>query len=69
MNHPIWNTEDNVLPESVRINTGMNIRDVEYACVNGESLRVYNEGGHCYVEVNLTDLVEWMKQNRPDLLK
>ena len=29
----------------------------------------YNESGYNFTRVDVVDLIEWVKQNRPDLLK
>lgn len=32
-------------------------------------LRAYNEGGHNCVEIDLIDIVLWIKENRPELIE
>lgn len=55
--------------------------DVEIVPVNAYSVRnnpelmgrpvilAVNEGGHNSVEVDLLDVIAWVKENQPDLLK
>ena len=32
-------------------------------------VRAYNEGGHNCTEVDILDLVDWLRKNKPDLLQ
>ena len=32
-------------------------------------IRAYNEGGHNSVDIDLVDIIDWVKENKPELLK
>lgn len=47
-----------------------------YSCVRNDPslcdrqvILAFNEGGHNSVRIDLLDIIDWVKENRPELLK